>query len=109
MESTVRNRVRLWLRSERAMGLSSVPIVRSNSADVAECEPGETRRECDTFADVGEPNEMAPRGGLKAPEKTAKFAAGSLPVSDKAARLIALDNNEVRGCTRCRLCEQRTN
>jgi DNA polymerase len=52
---------------------------------------------------------MAPRGGLKAPEMKGEFAAHELPQSDKARRLIALDNNEVRGCTRCRLHEQRTN
>src|SRR5205814_5029346 len=32
-----------------------------------------------------------------------------LPSEEKRKRLLALDNNEVRRCTRCRLCETRTN
>jgi DNA polymerase len=40
---------------------------------------------------------------------TPAFDAPPLTPEEKRARLIALDNNEVRGCTKCRLCEQRTN
>jgi DNA polymerase len=38
---------------------------------------------------------------------TPAFDAPPLAPAEKRARLIALDNNEVRGCTKCRLCEQR--
>jgi uracil-DNA glycosylase len=111
MEIATKNRVRLWLRGERAFGLSSVPIANNSPTGAAEieCEPTDSSPACDTFAGVEEPNEMAPRGGLVAPPKDEKFAAKKLPSGDKASRLIALNNNEVRGCTRCRLHEQRTN
>jgi DNA polymerase len=111
MENAVKNRVRLWLRSERALGLSSVPVVTSLSSDnpVETCEANDPSPACDTFADIAKPNAMAPRGGLKPPEMEAKFAARELPQSEKAKRLVALDSNEVRGCTRCRLHEKRTN
>jgi DNA polymerase len=36
------------------------------------------------------------------------FASPLLSPDEKRARLLALDNNEVRGCTKCRLCETRT-
>jgi DNA polymerase len=36
------------------------------------------------------------------------FDAPVLSAEEKRARLLALDNNEVRGCTKCRLCETRT-
>jgi DNA polymerase len=107
MENATKNRVRLWLRGERAFGLSSVPIAK-NLPEI-ECEPADSSPACDTFAGIEKPNEMAPRGGLVAPPKDEKFDAKKLPTGDKAARLIALNNNEVRGCTRCRLHEQRTN
>jgi DNA polymerase len=115
MEMATRNRVRLWLRSERAFGLNFVPITRNSRAVEAEshdCDAAgmaHVQRECDKFAGVEAPNEMAPRGGLVAPPTVEKYAATKLPVGDKAARLIALNNNEVRGCTRCRLHETRTN
>jgi DNA polymerase len=37
------------------------------------------------------------------------FSSEVLPTEEKRRRLIALDNNEVRGCTRCRLHETRKN
>jgi uracil-DNA glycosylase len=87
--------------------LSSVPVPRV--APDVECEANDASPQCDKFAGVEEPNEMAPRGGLVAPPKDVKFTARELPLSDKQSRLIALNNNEVRGCTRCRLHESRTN
>lgn len=60
------------------------------------------------FSGVGAPSEMAPRGGLVPPPSVEPFGAPLLAPDEKRKRLIALDNNEVRGCTRCRLCETRT-
>ncbi len=37
------------------------------------------------------------------------FVAPHLSTGEKKSRLAALDANEVRGCTKCRLCEKRTN
>jgi len=78
-DEKLRARARLALRAERAFGLDSLPN---------------------------------PQAGPSAPGPTipsTTFIAEPLKTSQKTARLIALDNNEVRGCTRCRLCETRTN
>jgi DNA polymerase len=61
------------------------------------------------YRDVGKPTEYAPQGGLIPPPATEPFTAAPLTSDEKRARLLALDENEVRGCTRCRLCEGRTN
>ncbi|MEA2710487.1 MAG: uracil-DNA glycosylase [Phycisphaerales bacterium] len=52
---------------------------------------------------------MVPQGGLIAPPTTEPFAAPLLSRDAKIKRLALLDENEVRGCTRCRLCEGRKN
>jgi DNA polymerase len=52
---------------------------------------------------------MAPRGGLIPPTAAEPFEAPSLAGDEKKRRLIALQNNEVRDCTKCRLCKSRTN
>jgi DNA polymerase len=123
MESGASNRVKLWLKSEKAFGLSAVAVRRGRSQDVEEVvepaagvapagKPAPARASAPAegmFVDVGKPNEMAPRGGLVAPPSREPFTAPLLGSDDKSRRLIALDQNEVKGCTRCRLCEQRTN
>jgi uracil-DNA glycosylase family 4 len=116
METGAKNRVKLWLKSERAFGLSAVraPGGQSQREDEVESEPVvvPTVRSAANekmYAQVAAPNEMAPRGGLVAPPIKEPFTAPNLKSDDKSRRLIALDQNEVRGCTRCRLCETRTN
>lgn len=37
------------------------------------------------------------------------FTAAELSLAEKSAALRAMDENEVTGCTRCRLCQSRTN
>jgi len=61
------------------------------------------------YAGVDASNATAPAGGLVPPPSTDPFTAPVLDTEERKKRLIALDNNEVRGCTRCRLCESRTN
>jgi uracil-DNA glycosylase len=131
MDSGTKNRLRLFLRSERALGLgASVAAPRgtllaprgraiaideadeANSAAAAPEFPRKTEPESPSpamFDSLSAPNEMAPRGGLVPPPSVEPFTAPALSPDDKRKRLIALDNNEVRGCTRCRLCETRTN
>ncbi len=123
MDNGVKNRVKLWLRSERALGLgasvaapapamerSRTPATADKGIDdlspaISPLETGPAA----PFANVGAPNEMAPRGGLVPPPSVEPFTAPLLAPDAKRSRLIALDNNEVTGCTRCRLCETRTN
>jgi DNA polymerase len=128
MDAGAKNRVRLWLRSERALGLGAsvsapprtatrvieaIAIADDDRAHRESPDPALSTRENQPssalFASVSAPNEMAPRGGLVPPPSVDPFTAPSLPIEEKRKRLIALDNNEVRGCTRCRLCETRTN
>jgi len=122
----MKQRVRLWLRGERAFGLqSSVALPRGAhdwspapeeaiaNAPVREEEeqqnPARAAEKPPPFAGIARPNEMAPMGGLIAPPSVEPFDAPALAVDEKRSRLVALDQNEVRGCTRCRLCETRTN
>ena len=51
----------------------------------------------------------APQGGLVPPPSVEPFTAPLLKPDEKIVRLKQLDEAEVRGCTRCRLCEARTN
>jgi uracil-DNA glycosylase len=46
--------------------------------------------------------------GLIPPPSQEPFTSPALSVAEKAAALAAMNENEVRGCTKCRLCEQRT-
>ncbi|HEX8520710.1 MAG TPA: uracil-DNA glycosylase, partial [Tepidisphaeraceae bacterium] len=123
MESSTRNRLKLWLRSERAFGLNAVAVPQralQESAEESEetpdvvaapapaplsAKPGATRM----YENVSAPNEMAPRGGLVAPPSRATFTAPILSTDEKTVRLRAMDEKEVKGCPRCRLCETRTN
>ncbi len=125
MKTGAKNRVKLWLKSERAFGLSAVRMSQVQSRredDVASAPaavvpaikssaPAPVIRATNEkrYANVGAANEMAPRGGLVAPPSNEPFTAPLLKTDDKSRRLIVLDQNEVKGCTRCRLCETRTN
>jgi DNA polymerase len=133
MESGTKNRLRLWLRSERAFGLSVVPHPRKTQLDriggIAsprhpEKSDAEAARRADErtfdrqgqnvppanlYGDVATPTETAPRGGLVPPPASEPFVAPLLSTQEKKVRLAQLDEKEVRGCTRCRLCEGRKN
>ena len=133
MERGRSNRIRLWLRGERAFGLNAVPLPRHAQLDriggIASPRhpvilPPAAARSADersitrqaqnappagVFKDVATPNPMAPFGGLMPPPAAEPFEAGVLAREQKQLRLLALDESEVRGCTRCRLCENRNN
>jgi uracil-DNA glycosylase len=133
MESGTKNRVRLWLRSERAFGLNAVPLPRKTQLDriggiATPRHPVQldttTARDADErtidrqaqnvplrelYGSVAAPTETAPRGGMIAPPANETFVAPLLSRDEKIKRLAALDEKEVRGCTRCRLCEGRNN
>ena len=137
-EGAIQNRVRLWLRSERAFGLNFVPvqsvgglqrhdaIVQSNVASSPPQKMADDQRRATTTVTpprfgqpsaptsesspaVEPPRNTAPLKPLVPMPSAEPFDAPTLPREDKARRLTALDNNEVRGCTKCRLCETRSN
>ncbi len=124
MDSGSKNRLRLWLRSERALGLGASVAgpasgaMRAKAITIEEgveptalipASPRKAEPTAGSLAAVSAPNEMAPRGGLMAPPSIEPFIAPLLAPDEKRSRLLALDDNEVRGCTRCRLCQTRTN
>src|SRR5678815_1703225 len=139
MDSGARNRVRLWLRCEKAMGLRSVlrpgeaheSAAPSNYVDSEESpqaklndgptdDPDElTRAAPDPIAPVILPpaSRSVPPAQLARASADALFAPAAdqpafdaplLSPDEKRARLAALNDKEVRGCTKCRLCETRT-
>jgi uracil-DNA glycosylase len=96
-----RARARLSLRAERAFGLNSASVPQAGPSgpgpqEVSTCVELPIQTSADLF--VSEPD-----------VPTDAFTAAPLKTPEKTARLLALDNNEVRGCTRCRLCETRKN
>jgi len=131
MDSGAKNRLKLWLRSERALGLPVVVVRAGEVAEEAAAEdaaaPAPAADECAVDdcgnATVSAPPAVAPvvapptsRGGgayhagdlfVPAADQPG-FSATPLSAEQKRSRLVALDNNEVRGCTKCRLCETRT-
>src|SRR5206468_601529 len=124
MESGERNRLRLWLRSERALGLSAVPRVprRERVGAIVKSEPpaepvkrqvtqeaAEQPSSGGLFADAGPPPRTTPPPPLVPLPIVQEFEAQVLPTEEKRRRLIAMDANEVRCCTRCRLHETRKN
>jgi uracil-DNA glycosylase len=126
MDGAARNRLKLWLRSEKALGLPSVavggrlglePVAATTPADECAVEDcgGATRAAPEPLARVVLPPTAGGGGGpygatdLFAPAADQPaFGAPPLSPEQKRARLVALDENEVRGCTKCRLCETRT-
>src|SRR5687767_2282256 len=117
MAGDARSRLRLHLRAERAFGLKSLPVGRG-SGQQDDLSAGQRADEADRpqapppVAAVVKPT--AAKSGivdaLYAPDADAPaFDAPPLSADDKRRRLIALDENEVRGCTKCWLSETRNN
>ncbi len=133
MNGVTRRRVQLWLRGERAFGLNDVPLPRKTQLDrvggIASPRHPETPAPAQArsndertvtrqalndapaalFGEAKKASEYAPKGGLVPPPSTEPFTAPLLKAEQKIERLKALDQDEVRGCTRCRLCEARKN
>jgi DNA polymerase len=118
----------MWLRSERAFGVDALPIVVHDGtpqaaepvheadgpmppppgaqATVATARPGAATN----LFGAPEPPSAAMRstGLVPAPSADEPFTSPVLAVADRRIRLHELDEREVRGCTKCRLCESRT-
>ncbi len=117
MDSGVKGRTTLWLRAERAMGLESVPVVIKDQASprtgstipvgpvVVERTVMAGPKRTPQTAPV---KPVAPSPGIKRPAP-GLFTSTVLSTDSKRVELDQLDANYVKGCTRCRLCETRTN
>jgi DNA polymerase len=114
-DERLRARQRLALRAERAFGVDSVRLPAEARAPdgPAPVPPGA----CATPATRPQPQEVVSsnlfgetlaQGSLQAPSPVGTLDSPELSVDEKRLRLAELDANEVRGCTRCRLCERRT-
>src|SRR5688572_25210761 len=129
MDERVKNRVRLWLHSERAFGLTSVPapdvqdipaiplsgaaggpFVVGRKGGPAAAPLSNSRSVVSTpDTNLFGVSEIKPPPPLMPPPSVETFTAPPLSAEEKRKALIAMDSKEVRGCTRCRLCEKRTN
>lgn len=129
IDERAKARLRLYLRSERASGLKAVPCVRELLEDGAgtvgepapqiqspDSEPPQPSLPVKSPAQQvpakalfgGDPQEGLAAEGLVALPTEDAFAAPPLSTDQKRARLVAMAQKEVHGCTKCRLCEKRT-
>jgi DNA polymerase len=120
MAEDIRGRIRLWLRSERAMGLHALPLraegmvmpavlPMQQQAPAARMQPASVPR---AAAPAPPPMRAAAAGSsmldmLIAPESAA-FTGPALPRDEKLRLLNDLNQTQVANCARCRLCEKRT-
>jgi len=97
IDAGAKNRVRMWLRSERAFGL--IQVAQSLSR----------REKNDPAATIEVEHEAQP---VEAPSETpAPRGLIALPVlsrDQKIEQLAAMDRGEVSGCVKCRLSQTRT-
>src|SRR5262252_3308149 len=125
MDDPTKARVRLYLRSERARGLSSVPAREKSDARPflsaeESAQPQPPQKQAAQKAARPAPPSASPQPLFPgaAPEAKASgfapipldqpFTAPILSTDEKRHRLSAMNDKEVRLCTRCRLCETRT-
>jgi DNA polymerase len=128
-------RARLALRAERAIGANAIPasayrgkgegVVAGLPAEVhapdgpAPLPPGANATLATRPEAGAAPSDRSGGSGLfgsdSDPAAGQVFTAPSVPfesapleTDEKRLRLVQLDENEVRGCTRCRLCQTRT-
>jgi uracil-DNA glycosylase family 4 len=115
MDAREKSRVRLMLRGEKAAGLSEVPTPRGTRARSSKSKPAEAEAPTITKP-ISSPRAAV---AAEAPKAVALFqpAVAAITVlggevhdtKTKRSLLDELDQTQVRGCTKCRLCETRTN
>jgi DNA polymerase len=105
MNAGVRHRLLLSLRSEKAMGLRS--IRRSVIEPVGESEPEISVPSLPAASPASVETPMVRTHQISLPTAAA-FDAGPLTTEQKRERLLAMQEKEVRLCTKCRLSETRT-
>jgi len=126
MDEQAKARLRLYLRSERAMGLNSIPaltdeVVMSEPVNI-DVQTDNARREAEhPTVPIKSSAKANPPALFGSDEKAASnaqhltpfpaatvLAAPLLSTEEKRLKLLAMNEDEVRGCTKCRLCETRT-
>ena len=121
MDEATKNRLRLLLKSERAMGLGWSPADWTQLHFIPQAppmciRPRDQRRPCDPLfrpfraPAAGCGSTSAPAIATPPPPPTSEpFASPILSIEERHVRLVAMDETEVRGCTKCGLCESRKN
>jgi uracil-DNA glycosylase family 4 len=121
MSDPIKQRVKLWLRSDQAMGLSAEPVVLEDvpaaARQVAAPAPAPPvlRPPQARTAPAIQPRPVPPPRTAVAPPADAFFDENApftspVPARDEKTRLLAeLDAGSVKSCRKCRLCEQRSN
>ncbi len=116
--------MRLYLRSERARGLNAIPAGEPGDAIPAAPPPivaQRPERPQSKFPIKSPAQSVRPEAlfvaessapqtakALQAPPAGEPFTSAILSTEQKRQRLTAMNENEVRVCTKCRLCETRT-
>ena len=122
MDDVTKARLRLYLRSERASGLNAIVAVEVPEAEAVRTDEVERPDPPQPKLPTKSPAQASPPAVLSGGDQTAALAADNLtPIptvptfdgpplttEEKQRRLIPMNENEVRGCTKCRLCEHRT-
>jgi DNA polymerase len=119
MDELTKARLRLYLQSERAMGLTAIcaGVTKAAPAQKEQPEPPQPGFPFKSPAQSPAPKtlfgseaeaESTEAEGLAALPVAQAFTGPALSTEEKKSRLIAMNENEVRVCTKCRLCEQRT-
>jgi uracil-DNA glycosylase len=110
MDDGIKARMRLHLRGEKSRGVDALPVKISRRDRTAKPQASVVREAAipAVAAKQRTPESMFSPIPLMAPPSVEPFTAPALATEEKRKRLKALDENEVKVCTRCRLCETRT-
>jgi uracil-DNA glycosylase family 4 len=123
MDARVQQRIRLYLRGEEAMGLSSLPIkVTAPAAMAAKPQaamPQRTTQSTPPPSRLAPPTAFKPAASVPLPvtprdhalsvaDTDAPFTSPVLSRDEKIKALAELNEKQVRACARCRLHETRT-
>ena len=104
LDPATRSRLRWWLRAEKAFAVSSVIVPPGDTQEVVPVVPVENTSVVVKASAPPQPVEPE----LKPVPARSPLDVEELPAREKSIRLQQLDANEVKGCTRCRLHESRT-
>ena len=110
MDPVIKARLRLHLLSERAMGLKSTRFTAAETETVQTVISQEqTAKTQQGIARQPYFSEAKVNLASNSPQVTPVTLGGSpLSTEEKRKLLAEMDESEVRGCTKCRLCETRT-
>jgi DNA polymerase len=125
-QERIRARARLALRAERAFGVGMLPVCAAQAQETIPQagpsgpgpilpKPMEKQQNPDVNVRLAGSSNASkdlfgnPAGRFSVATTLPVLTTPVLSRSDKIAQLLALDQNAVKVCNRCRLCEQRTN